>query len=248
MQLRLSIGLIIPCLCASWSVLTAQVLYTGEAYVNARYYSSKGPWPDTQELEFYFNDRTTRIDPATLPALTDSFSIACEISFLPDSFVIGESKFSGTLMEDSQYFAVNRSHYLEIQKVDNDSLLCLFRFGSFSQSLEPKDGGGHELIQRWSLTIGRYIMHATPSSVRSSEEPQLSCYPNPANDLLTIRGLGGGHVTIGIYALSGSQIISKTSPLINDTYTIDISMLSPGMYMAIISGAGGINVLKFCKL
>lgn len=244
---RLTKGLILLLLGAS-TLSNAQILYSGEAHTYTRYFSSKGSWPDTDELNFYFNDDTTRIDPAALPAPNFTFSISCkQIYLLPDTFEISSSKFLGPLMQDSQYFATNRAHYLEVEKVDKDSLICLFRSGSYSQTLEPRDGGGHEMVQRWSLSIGRYVMHADLTSVRSPQQQKLVLYPNPANDVLTIRGLRDEQADIIICALQGSAVCSASVQSVDGTYTIDISMLTPGIYMAVLSGQDGIHALKFSK-
>lgn len=63
------------------------------------------------------------------------------------------------------------------------------------------------------------------SAQTKSQEPVL--YPNPANQLLYIKGAEG---TIEIVSLEGNVVMSKTVNPVNGIMTIDVSDLSTGVY------------------
>lgn len=71
-------------------------------------------------------------------------------------------------------------------------------------------------------------------STESAFYSSLDCdlYPNPASDLLNIKGLVKN---IEISDLSGKKIIQKTFSLSNNNEIIDISELQPGLYMVKLS-------------
>ncbi len=75
----------------------------------------------------------------------------------------------------------------------------------------------------------------------SAEENSITVYPNPANDVLTIKGIKDETSSFKIYDVLG-QLVSQ-SIITTQQSTINISQLSKGIYMYEISGKKG----KFVK-
>lgn len=74
----------------------------------------------------------------------------------------------------------------------------------------------------------------------------LVAYPNPASNLLTISGKNITEVVV--FDLTGKQVMRKKASL-NDSFNLDISPLSSGMYLLhAIDDAGAQSSLKFSKL
>ena len=71
--------------------------------------------------------------------------------------------------------------------------------------------------------------------------PELSLYPNPANDVLNIRTDDEREHDLSLYNLFG-QCLDKW--LLTGKGTIDISSLSPGIYLIIVDGKTGTKFIK----
>ena len=77
---------------------------------------------------------------------------------------------------------------------------------------------------------------ATPVS------PQVSIYPNPANDALMISTGNTTYSALSVANTIGQQLIS--GPLTK----INVTTLPPGMYYITLTGDAGITVQKFEKM
>jgi hypothetical protein len=72
----------------------------------------------------------------------------------------------------------------------------------------------------------------TPYNASGITEPvantPVELYPNPANDVITIKGVGSLSVTVDIIDISGRIVLQKAK--LNADGTLDISVLAPGVY------------------
>ena len=77
----------------------------------------------------------------------------------------------------------------------------------------------------------------------------ISGYPNPCKDKLTIRGLENlnGKVNITIYNLKGQKIITESIDDPSGYYPVDVGAVSPGVYIIQIQSAGQSHALKVVK-
>lgn len=74
----------------------------------------------------------------------------------------------------------------------------------------------------------------------------IEAYPNPANDRLTFTGDLEGIHSVKIIGMGG-QVLERSLVYENGLAKIDVSMLSPGMYMARLVGAGESFNIRFIK-
>ncbi|HEX5002516.1 MAG TPA: S8/S53 family peptidase, partial [Bacteroidia bacterium] len=81
-----------------------------------------------------------------------------------------------------------------------------------------------------------------------TEMPSALPYPNPVNNTLNIISTSSGLQNISVYDLSGREVIHSASRLTSGTpLTLDVSVLSPGIYTIMILSETGNTVLKFTK-
>jgi len=106
-------------------------------------------------------------------------------------------------------------------------------------------------VQVWILSegiSGDAIVERTVSSEDVSTEDVVmevvSFYPNPASDVLNIRA--NNIKTIEIINMMGAIIISTSGS--GNSYTLDISSLTPGLYFIRVTIETGVSVGRFIKL
>jgi hypothetical protein len=75
----------------------------------------------------------------------------------------------------------------------------------------------------------------------SAGEPQLSFYPNPSNDFITVNSQGN----LRIYDQSGQKRIE--AELIGNSTTVDLSQLAPGRYVLQVGVDGKVQQQHFVK-
>ncbi|HRO42778.1 MAG TPA: T9SS type A sorting domain-containing protein [Flavipsychrobacter sp.] len=80
------------------------------------------------------------------------------------------------------------------------------------------------------------------TSVKDTELPLLTVYPNPATDFLTIENPYAQKAQVLLTDIKGATII--TQPLNNPQSQIDISTLTPGMYMVFITLEDGRRTVR----
>ena len=89
--------------------------------------------------------------------------------------------------------------------------------------LDPKNTGTTALQGRW--------MNGAPSSIKSNEAANLNVLPNPSNGIVTVSGsYNEGEGICNIYNMMGTLVFSKSINL-NDETTLNLTKLTPGMYM-----------------
>lgn len=86
-----------------------------------------------------------------------------------------------------------------------------------------------------------------PTAVETFSTPsQVTVYPNPANDILTINTTGNSFSTLSITKAIGQSVLDQ---YINATQTkVNIKSLPAGIYYLTLRGESGIKVQKFQKL
>jgi hypothetical protein len=79
------------------------------------------------------------------------------------------------------------------------------------------------------------------------EESDVSVFPNPASNTITIET--DNRLQISDYRIynSSGQLIFESFNNSNQSYIIDISHLTTGIYTIQLSGAQGSRYHKFCK-
>ncbi|HAP61032.1 MAG TPA: hypothetical protein DCR93_16540, partial [Cytophagales bacterium] len=76
--------------------------------------------------------------------------------------------------------------------------------------------------------------------------PELSVYPNPASDVLTVAGLAGEFDRVSVVTLTGQQVMEK-SLAGRGTETLSVSNLQPGVYLLLFSGNNQSYSTRFIK-
>lgn len=119
-----------------------------------------------------------------------------------------------------------------VQKVtfSVNELLLSFKTGT-------TDVYGLPTIQKLYFDTETSIDETTPAS-----GSQLSIYPNPANNSITVLNIPKGTNTLFLYRSDGVLMMRQT--VSNDSETIDISSLQSGLYFLTTAG----NSVKFIKL
>lgn len=94
--------------------------------------------------------------------------------------------------------------------------------------LDPNNTGASTLQGRW--------MNGAPSSIQTNESAaNLNVHPNPSNGMVTISGsFNAGNGICNVYDMMGNLVTSKAVNLNAET-TLNLSNLTPGMYMLEIS-------------
>ncbi|MGD2034281.1 MAG: T9SS type A sorting domain-containing protein [Bacteroidales bacterium] len=98
---------------------------------------------------------------------------------------------------------------------------------------------GNDAAKTIFLNAVAYMIGTDPSTVSSVQKSLLSVFPNPATDLLTIRGLNNTPVNYQIIDITGSVILSGFT-----NESIDISTLSKGMYILKTDGPLSVKFVK----
>ncbi|WP_347840767.1 T9SS type A sorting domain-containing protein [uncultured Draconibacterium sp.] len=126
----------------------------------------------------------------------------------------------------------------QTQNIDNDYI--------FMAALRPKGGAWNENIFTHTLTAD--IVSVLTSVGALFMDTNLLLFPNPARNMISIRGLyeAGEDLNIRIYSLDGKNVIAYPGSGAVGDLEIDISNLSPGMYFVHIENYPG-QKLKFIK-
>ena len=81
-------------------------------------------------------------------------------------------------------------------------------------------------------------------SIQEEETTELTCFPNPATNVLNVTLSGASDVRI--LSMDGALVSSHQAS--QKRLSIDVSSFSPGMYMLQVSSNQGIQSTRFCKL
>lgn len=135
--------------------------------------------------------------------------------------------------------------------------------------IKLKDGSENtqsiESVQKFSFTNGDLLLKyldgstdafslSTISSIRFKQSPtgidnptvagfeELSVFPNPAKDFITLRNIPSGSSTVAIFQMDGTMVLQTR--VSSDVGTIDIRNLGKGLYLIKINGKS----FKFIKL
>jgi len=122
-----------------------------------------------------------------------------------------------------------------------------------NNNCEPCIEWGPETVCYWCNSSGGTVAPLNTEEFRRQTKT-ISVYPNPASNYLEVslpemtREFKVNHgIKFEIVDLQG-KLISVTSPNINDfRHTIDITQLTPGLYVIRCSGAGYMTSVRFLK-
>lgn len=84
---------------------------------------------------------------------------------------------------------------------------------------------------------------SSSTSIYEEEQAALSVYPNPASNVLNINNNFSGTIEVAIYNINGRKVLYSSSV----DKSLDISVLSPGIYNLVISAEDSMFTSKFIK-
>ncbi|KAA1248034.1 carbohydrate-binding protein [Aquimarina sp. RZ0] len=103
----------------------------------------------------------------------------------------------------------------------------------------------------WQWNLDKIILSRSStrdSGINSSNEQQLSLYPNPASDIVFIQGLSGKagktQTNVRVFDIKGTQFIDRK---LGKDHTIDIGSLPQGIYFVQLIGTDEVRNLKIIK-
>lgn len=121
--------------------------------------------------------------------------------------------------------------------------------GATSQSFTPSATGNYAVIvteNGCSETSACENIIVT-SITELNAANQISLYPNPFNDVLTISSANSlSGTTVKIIAVTG-QTLTETTIVSGNTYTFDLNNYAKGLYFVEINQNGNLNTLKVIK-
>lgn len=113
---------------------------------------------------------------------------------------------------------------------------------TFSAVGNAVNGDGNDntdgVSDQWN-NISQTVTIGFPASIESTDIPQISCYPNPVNDKLSIKGMHHNFSSMVVYNAIG-QIMPIHSSIENANIVLDCSLLKSGTYFVI----GAVNGKK----
>lgn len=97
-----------------------------------------------------------------------------------------------------------------------------------------------------ALSLG--LEMANVSGIAENNKVASSVFPNPANDVVTIRTTGAGNANVAIADISGKIVATNAVTFVNGAATVNTNKLEAGMYIFNIIFADGtsstVNVIK----
>ena len=134
--------------------------------------------------------------------------------------------------------------YLEIQPGELQPYANGSKWGNYSAGIDPSKPADYVLkfyqINNAGSEIGTPLHVICRYTAESSavdnlgQTSDVSIYPNPADDVLTIDNSAAQVTGIKIYDMTGKLV--KQSDISNYTQAIDISDLNPGIFLVSLSG------------
>lgn len=148
---------------------------------------------------------------------------------------------------DSSLLASTSAPNLSYQWIDCNNGNVILP-GEIGQSFTPSGTGSYAVVvsDGWCVDTSDCIM----TSVLSNEptwEHQLSLYPSPAEQFLTIDwGLSLAEVELQLFSLTGQLLLQSTSRHTSHT-KLQLPDLAPGIYMLKVQSEGNMVMRKFLK-
>lgn len=146
---------------------------------------------------------------------------------------------------DSDYSSFNRNGYAAVHPFE-DTHHCSPFIHTTSDVLGVSVNNMDQVKRFAELNLGLVATLAglVSTSVEESEPEALMVFPNPAKDLITVKGVPMKEV--GIYNLMGQQIISKA--VIGEECGIEVGSLVSGIYFVRVESEDGkLFIQKFVK-
>jgi PKD repeat protein len=184
-------------------------------------------------------------NPVTGKTYTAAFSIFQLNNVFPSwTFTKNENTYRFNLPIEDNY-TVTWEFDDGISLVGDDVSYTFLSSGNHQVELVVKDNSGNEI---YSETIQLSI----PTALSEELSESTSVFPNPANDVLSVRPdrNAGETASFGIYNFSGQLLAEKYFSYIaaGNVINFDISDLKPGIYLLfIINGNGSSQSIKFEK-
>lgn len=157
---------------------------------------------------------------------------------------------------------------VSMYNASGDSLWTIFKYGCTAKSIcSAPDGSLYLTGKFWSSAVafGSTILtcedpgyskgdffiaklnsYTTGINTFNKSEMQVSIYPNPARNILTVENTSGiGNKTISIFNIRGQLLINQL--IKRNRSDIDVSGLAKGMYFLKVNTDKGVELKKFVK-
>jgi hypothetical protein len=171
-----------------------------------------------------------------------------EYAYYPDSSVKSvqvQNYFLGNWITDSQSFYTYKANKkvdsIYHQKVTNgnlDAVQLQNHVYDANQNLvywKLQDiNSGNAINNKQSF----FYYNQFPLSLNTSSNSSIVYYPNPASGTFYIKGLKNGTVSVAIVNAQGNVVQSLSTIVLNTKATVNISTLTPGIYLLYINNGG----------
>lgn len=142
---------------------------------------------------------------------------------------IGSAPQAITIASNHLYIAVNNPN--KIYRISlSDSNPTLQEIVTLDHNIAALAFRGNDLYIAQVNKVSKFNLNTLSSNTYTMEANPVSLYPNPANTIVTIKGIDTIN-NIKVYDLSGKWILSQT------TNIVDISHLESGMYFVTINNS-----------
>ncbi|MGQ1783702.1 MULTISPECIES: VPS10 domain-containing protein [unclassified Saccharicrinis] len=174
--------------------------------------------------------------------------------FYKGTFTGGDNTRKITVTPGTSKIEINGTVQLQVSAPEISGIL-MYKSGNTSVATISEDGlvtGVKQgAVKIWVTSEdGRYsdfvylVVSGTDIGIRNQRHIDLSVYPNPAKELLFVKGDFTGNLGMRIYAPNG--ILVKQINCGNSN-SIDISNLNPGLYFYLLENGEGVATGKFLK-
>jgi hypothetical protein len=101
-------------------------------------------------------------------------------------------------------------------------------------------------------TVDDFYLNIDKVAANGSDEShlnKLSVYPQPASDLLFVKGdeINSSHVNVLIYNISGDLVLNKVADVDHGEITLDIAFLEPGVYLLKVNTESDYYISRIVK-
>ena len=217
----------------------SEVSYTNNSYTHQGWFTEDHRFlivgDESDEINFGFNTKTIVLDLNDLDNPVHSFDYSGATPATDhNGYVVG-----------NKYFLANNAagmRVLDLSEIENGSLSEI----GFLDTRPVNDFAGYEGI--WSLypyfesgnillsdREGLFVVKESTLSINDNFKSDFALYPNPAINSITINSNSEPIANVSIYDISGKLLFHENNLNSNDK-SVDISMLSKGVYFINING------------
>ncbi|WP_452599525.1 T9SS type A sorting domain-containing protein [Pontimicrobium sp. MEBiC01747] len=119
----------------------------------------------------------------------------------------------------------------EVSILDNGSSLAMAAGGQFDSFMRADTTGGFNPILVYEGQSGTTSYSFATLTVEENELTGYSIFPNPANDVVTIKGLENTLSKVEVFNIAGQKVYNSTSNM----ETINVSTFNAGVYFVKLS-------------